>query len=124
MIFLSVEDVINFHDDLIQEFGGASGIRDLGLLISAVEVPKATMFGEDLYRDIFDKVAAYLFHIVSNDPFIDGNKRTGTISALIFLNLNNINFEYNEFLLEDLVLKIAKGIGNKETLAQFFREIQ
>ena len=79
MIFLTVEQVIDFHTEIINEFGGAHGIREMGLLISAIEMPKASMFGEFLHVSVYDKAAAYLYHIVCNHPFVDGNGRIGRV---------------------------------------------
>ena len=120
MIFLNVEDVIDYHNAIIKEFGGAPGIRDMGLLISAVETPKATMFGQDLHVSVFDKAAAYLYHIVMNHPFIDGNKRSGVVVALTFLTANNIEIQFDSFEFEELVVNLAAGHVKKEELAQFF----
>jgi death-on-curing protein len=76
-LFLSFDQVVKLHDRLVNDHGGLRGIRDEGLLISALETPRAKMFGQDLYPTIYDKGAAYLFHIVQNRPFLDGNRRTG-----------------------------------------------
>lgn len=65
------------HDIFIEKFGRLQAIRDMNLLMSAIETPKATMFGEDLYPTLYNKAAAYLYHIVQNHPFNDANKRTG-----------------------------------------------
>lgn len=85
MIFLTAEEVIDLHGEIINEFGGAHGIRQMSLLISALEMPKAMMFGEFLHSSTYDKAAAYLYHIVCNHPFVDGNKRSGLVTALTFL---------------------------------------
>lgn len=122
MIFLSVEDVIDYHTDIINEFGGSHGIRDMGLLISAVEIPKATMFGEDLHPTIFEKAAAYMFHIICNHPFIDGNKRSGTVASFTFLVSNNITLKYDPDELENLVIQVADGKVKKEEIALFFQK--
>lgn len=66
--YLTLEEVLEMHDVLIEKFGGLSGVRDVNLLLSAIETPKATMFGEDLYPTVYDKAAAYLYHIVQNHP--------------------------------------------------------
>ena len=121
MIFLNVEDIIDYHTDIINEFGGAHGIRDMGLLISAVEMPKATMFGEDLHVTIFDKAAAYPYHIVCNHPFIDGNKRSGIVAALTFLASNEIILKYDPLELEELVVRVATSQVKKEEIARFFQ---
>ena len=120
MIFLTVEQVIDFHTEIINEFGGVHGVREKGLLISAIEMPKAFIFGEFLHVSIYDKAAAYLYHIICNHPFVDGNKRSGLVVALTFLEINAVILEYDENKLEDLVVKVAKGKANKELIADFF----
>ena len=81
--FLSVEDVIQIHDEQIAAYGGATGVRDQGLLESAVAVPRAS-FGEAyLHEDLAHMAAAYAFHIAQNQPSLDGNKRTGLVAAWI-----------------------------------------
>lgn len=121
MIFLNIEEVIDYHTEIINEFGGSHGIRDLGLLISAIEMPKATMFGEDLHPTIFDKAAAYLFHVVCNHAFIDGNKRSGLVVALTFLDVNGINIKYDADELEELVVRVAEGKASKKEISLFFQ---
>jgi death on curing protein len=120
MIFLTVEEVMNFHMEIIRELGGAHGIREMGLLISAVEMPKAAMFGEFLHVTIYEKAAAYLFHIVRNHPFLDGNKRSGLVTALTFLEVNGVVLEYDENQLEELVIQVADGKADKAVVADFF----
>jgi death-on-curing protein len=122
MIFISVEEVIQIHDDLISAYGGLHGIRDMGLLVSAVEMPKATMFGEYLHESVFDKASAYLFHIVCNHAFIDGNKRTGAATALIFLSQNGYEINYNMLNFEEMVCGIAQGNVNKKQISEFLEK--
>jgi death-on-curing protein len=88
--YLSLEDILALHQDQIEHYGGNRGIRDIGLLISAVEMPKATFEGQFLHEDLYEMAAAYLFHIVQNHPFIDGNKRTGLATAIAFLRFNDL----------------------------------
>lgn len=122
MIYLSVEEVIQIHDDLVSVYGGLHGIRDMGLLISAIEMPKASMFGEDLHKSIFDKAAAYLFHIVCNHAFLDGNKRSGTASTLIFLTQNGHIMKYNMEDFEEMVCKVAKNKYSKQEISDFLQQ--
>lgn len=125
MIFITIQEVLDDHAEIIREYGGAEGIRDMGLLTSALEMPKAALFGEYLHPTIFDKAAAYLFHIVCNYPFIDGNKRTGTIMALVFLRQNRIHLTLTEeqtLALEELVVNRAESKTTKEQIANFFKE--
>lgn len=88
MKYLTSQQVLAIHDQAIRKFGGSHGIRDVGLIESAVARPQASYAGEDLYRDIFDKTAALLQSLLKNHPFIDGNKRTALSSAGIFLKMN------------------------------------
>ncbi len=121
MIFLSVEEVIQIHDELISAYGGLHGVRDLGLLISALEMPKAAMYGEYLHESVFDKAAAYLFHIICNHAFLDGNKRTGTAATLIFLLQNGVKVKYNLDEFEEMVCCVAKGSFSKEEISKFLQ---
>jgi death on curing protein len=120
MIFLTVEQVIDFHTEIINELGGAHGIREMSLLISAIEMPKASMFGEFFHVSVYDKAAAYLYHIVCNHPFVDGNERSGLVAALTFLEVNAVSLEYDEDQLEELVLKVANGKADKASISDFF----
>jgi len=122
MIFLTIEEVIQIHDDLVSEYGGLQGIRDMGLLISAIEMPKATMFGEHLHESLFDKASAYLFHIVCNHAFLDGNKRTGAASTLIFLIQNGCKTKYSMEEFEEMVCKVAQGKFSKEEISKFLQQ--
>ena len=86
MIYLSFEEILELHDELIKQFGGLHEIREIGLLESALAAPMMAVFGEELHKSVYDKAAAYLVHIARNHPFIDGNKRTAAATALIFLS--------------------------------------
>lgn len=121
MKFLSVEEVIELHDYMLEKHGGLNGIRSKDLLISAVETPKATMFGEFLHKTVYDMAAAYLFHLVQNHPFNDGNKRTGAGSALLFLEINKMPILFEDADYEELVVEVAKGNRQKVEIAAFFQ---
>lgn len=124
MIFITIQEIIDDHSEIVDKYGGVKGIRDLGLLASAMNMPLATMFGEELHPTIFDKAAAYLYHIVRNHPFVDVNKRTGTVAALTFLRQNRIHIVFTEeqsCTLEELVVSTADGKVSKEQIADFFR---
>jgi death-on-curing protein len=107
----------------IARYGGADGLRDRGLLESALAQPKATFAGELLHEDLFSMAAAYLFHIVQNHPFVDGNKRTGLIAALVFLDLNGISIEQDSPDLHDLTMGVARGEVTKDAAADALRQI-
>jgi death-on-curing protein len=117
--YLSAEEIIAMHDAFLQQFGGLPGIRDVNLLMSALETPKSSMFGQDLHPTIYDKAAAYLYHIVCNHPFNDGNKRTGFGAALLFLKANSIPIKFDKKKYENLVVEVAKGKVSKIEIARF-----
>ena len=121
MDFLGVEDILTLHADQVELYGGEQGVRDLGLLESAAAQPRASFGGEFLHADIFEMAAAYHFHIVQNHPFLDGNKRTGLVTALVFLDLNNIEIEVPKGSLYDLTIAVATGQADKKEIAAFFR---
>jgi len=119
--FLTIEELLESHQEQIRNYGGTQGIRDLGLLESAVAQPAASFDGRLLHADVFEIAAAYLFHIVQNHPFIDGNKRVGLEAALLFLELNGHSLEAPDEKLLKLVLDVAQGQRLKPEIAEFFR---
>ncbi len=119
--FLTLSDVLLLHDDQVALYGGATGVRDLGLLESAVAQPQAGYGGQLLHGDLFEMAAAYLFHIVKNHPFVDGNKRTGAVAALVFLDLNGIEIDAPKGSLYELTMSVAAGQAGKEEIARFLR---
>ncbi len=120
--FLSLSEVLEIHQDQIDRYGGSAGIRDIDLLKSAIGMPSTTFGGGFLHTDIYEMASAYLFYIVNNHPFIDGNKRTGAVSALVFLLLNGYSFNASEKKLADIVLEIAQGLLNKSDITTFVRK--
>ncbi len=121
IFFLDIEKVIRLHKELILHYGGAYGIRDAGLLKSAVSMPQASFDGQYLHTDIFEMAAAYLYHLTQNHPFVDGNKRVGAASAIIFLEINDIQIHNDEDGLVELTLKVASGKAGRQTIADFFQ---
>lgn len=119
--FLRVDEVLAIHQDQIERYGGGEGLRDPGLLISAVEMPRATFDSAFLHRHLFEMAAAYLFHLVQNHPFVDGNKRTGAATALVFLDLNGVDMNIPDDVLVDLVLAVANGAADKTAIAETLR---
>jgi death on curing protein len=118
--FLTVDEVIELHDYVIYKYGGASGLLHHNLLESTVAQPALFLFGSYVHEDIFAMAAAYSFHLIKNHPFIDGNKRTGILAALIFLRRNGIIMVVNFDSLYYLAIKIASSELNKEETACFF----
>lgn len=123
--YVSFEFVLTLHDQLIKEYGGATGILNEGLLHSALEMPKAKFNGRDLHRTIYDKTAAYLFHLIKNHPFLDGNKRTASMTALVFFSSNfKGKFAFSDDEYQDLILQVAQGSSSKKEIANFFQNIR
>ena len=119
IIFVDVETTLAIHQENIELYGGSFGLRDRGLLESALDMPKASFGGQFLHESIFDMAAAYLFHICKNHPFVDGNKRTSLAVAMTFLYANGyrINAEFKD--LEQLAVDTATGKKNKKQIAEF-----
>lgn len=122
-VFLSLEQVPYIHKEQIRRFGGSDGIRDQGLLRSALAMPQAQFGGQYLHQDLFEMAATYVFHIALNHPFIDGNKRVGAMAADVFLELNGISIPASkEAAFEKLVWDVAQGKVEKSVVATFFRK--
>lgn len=119
--FLSLTEVLEIHQDQLARYGGGSGIRDIELLKSALGMPAATYGGEYLHTDVYEMAAAYLFHLVKNHPFVDGNKRVGAVAALVFLSLNGYDFDAPEDNFAEMVLSVARGEIDKAEVAVFIR---
>ena len=121
--YITFEYVLEMHEKLIEDYGGRQGILNEGLLRSALEMPKARFNGRDLHRTIFDKTAACLFHIAMNHPFIDGNKRTASMTALVFFASNfKGTFYIHAEEYQNLILGVANGSVSKKQIAKFFRD--
>jgi len=119
-LFLSLEEVLEIHQQQIEYYGGAPGIRDLPLLESAIAQPQATFSDDFLHASIPAMAAAYLFHICRNHPFVDGNKRVAANAAITFLLMNDWEPTFREDELVDAVLAVASSSMTKEDLVQFF----
>jgi death on curing protein len=121
-IFLTLGHVLRLHARQIDKFGGSEGIREIGLVESAVAQPRQAFGGEYLHKGLPEMAAAYLVHLVKNHGFIDGNKRVGAAAALTFLELNGIDtddIDVDE--MESLVLKVADRTAGKAAAVSFFR---
>ena len=114
--FIPKELILYFHDRLIQDYGGAYGIRDEKLMDSAIEQPKATYGGRFLHDTLIKMAAAYGYHLCNNHPFIDGNKRIGILAMLTFLEINGIEIKCTGDELINLGLGIADGSINSKDL--------
>ena len=120
--FLSLEQALALHADQIQRYGGGLGLRDLGLLQSALAMPKASFSGQYLHPTPHEMAAAYLFHLVQNHPFLDGNKRIGLAATIAFLGLNDTWLEADPTELLETVMKTARGEIGKPEIAVFLRD--
>ncbi len=122
-LFLTLAEIIEIHNNQINLYGGRPGVRDLGLLQSAVAQPEASFAGEWLHEDVFAIAAAYAFHICQNHPFVDGNKRTALASALVFLEMNGISLEDPRQELLQAMLNLIKGKLSKQQFAEVLRNL-
>ena len=115
--FLTLAEALEIHQDQIARYGGIPGIRDLDLLKSALAMPAASFGGQYLHSGLREMAAAYLFHLVSNHPFVDGNKRVGAVAALIFMELNGLAASPPQKELYEAVMAVARGELDKADLA-------
>jgi death-on-curing protein len=122
-VFLDVEDVLLIHEEQLPRYGGSPGIRDRGLLESAVAMPRATAGGEFAHEDLFAMAAAYAFHLAQNQPFVDGNKRTGLLAALVFLDFNGVEIADPKGRLYDAMISMAERRLDKAGMARLLREL-
>lgn len=122
MKWMSKEQVLSLHAELIADFGGADGIRDETMLDSALNAPFQTFEGADLYPGLIEKAARIGSGLVKNHPFVDGNKRIGTHVMLIFLSLNNVLLEYEDDDLINIILSIASGNMGDEKLQEWIED--
>ena len=121
--FLTKEQILFIHEEQLAEFGGQSGIRDEGLLDSALAQPQSGFGGEYLHSHPFGMAAAYAYHIAENQPFIDGNKRTGLIAALTFLDICGIEIADAEGVLYGAMKAIGTGALSKQGLEDLLRKL-
>jgi death-on-curing protein len=119
--YLTAEQILFIHSRIIDETGGTHGIRDIGLLQSAVERPKAFFKGKHLYPDIFHKTAAFMESLVKNHPFLDGNKRTSLISAGVFLQMNGFVLEVSQKDIVRFTLRVSQGKTTLPDIAEWFK---
>jgi death-on-curing protein len=120
--YLSVDQVLALHKELVADFGGSIGLRDRGALEAAVARPMATFGGEDLYVDLADKAAALMHALVLNHPFIDGNKRIAAHAAELFCLLHSETLLASDDDLIAVTLEAAEGKIAVEALAIWFRQ--
>lgn len=116
IIFLTTSQVEGFHKDQLEQYGGQDGLREPGLLESAVEQAKATYYYGS--QNVHEAAAAYLFHIAENQPFVDGNKRTACDAMLTFLAVNGQDIQFEEIFPFELCIAIATKKITKKDIAK------
>ena len=123
---LGIDNVREIHAEALKQFGGLNGVRDENLLASAALAPQSTFGGRSPYADIVEVAAAYLFYICRNHPFLDGNKRTAMMTAIVFLRLNGIEPKPDSERWEKLMLECrreqARSGPNHSTSAQIIEK--
>ncbi len=119
--FISTDEILEIHNKVIESFGGRGGLRDPSLLSSAAAMPKATFGGQRVHATAHAMAAAYMFHTIQNHPFIDGNKRTGAVTAVAFLELNGYRVEIDNDKMFSSAMAVAEGQFSKSDLARLFK---
>ena len=109
MKVLSKRQILMLHSVLVARSGGMDGLRDEGLLESAINTPLQTFGGQELYPTVLEKAARLGYGLIHNHPFMDGNKRIGTHAMLVFLDINNITLSYEDDDLIAAILRVASG---------------
>ena len=119
MIILSKEQILNLHSQLINKFGGIDGVRDEGLLESALNNAYGIYFGLENYPTVEEKAARLAYSLTKNHPFLDGNKRIAVLIMLVFLEINKMELTCSNEQLIDLALKIAASLKTYEDILEF-----
>ncbi|MBY0401376.1 type II toxin-antitoxin system death-on-curing family toxin [Myxococcota bacterium] len=112
--YLSLREILTLHERIAAGSGGGVGVRDLGLLESAIAQPRQSFDGADLHPSIIDKAAALGFSLISNHPFVDGNKRVGHAALEVFLMLNGYELNASVDKQERVILAVAAGRSTRE----------
>lgn len=124
MKILTKDQIVLLHSQLIEETGGSDGLRDEGLLDSAILAPFQSFDGKDLYPTVLEKGAQLGFGLIQNHAFIDGNKRIGAHAMLVFLALNGNTFSYTQKELSEIILAVASGEKNSPDLLLWLKSHQ
>ena len=120
--FIPDEVVLTIHRDLLHRYGGEAGLRDLHLLKSALAQPKVTVGGKFAHKTVFDKAAAYGFHVCMNHPFVDGNKRVAFALMDVFLQKNGHEIVADEEDAYSMMMALASGKLSKAKLSTWLKE--
>jgi len=121
--FVQIEEALRIHARQVDRFGGDPGVRDRGLLESALAMPRASFSGQFVHEDLPAMAGAYLYHLCKNHPFMDGNKRVALAVTLYFLTRNGAPLDVENDTLQDHVLAVASGEMTKEQVTAYLREV-
>ena len=119
--YLNYEDILQIHQDVIDDSGGGKGIRDRTGIDIAVDTPQTSYFGEDQYPTLVEKAAILCFILIIRHPFIDGNKRVGHSAMAHFLYMNGFIIDSDDSEQEAIILKVAAGEMDKETFTEWLK---
>jgi death-on-curing protein len=122
MRYLTLHEVLETHERILQQSGGEPGVLNLGALESALAQPRMTFDGQDLYPTLVEKAAALGFSLIKNHPFVDGNKRTGHAAMETFLVLNGYQIVATVEEQEDIILKVAAGKSSRDVFTEWLRQ--
>ena len=121
MKVLSKRQILMLHSTLVAQSGGMDGLRDEGLLESAINTPLQTFAGQELYPTVLEKAARLGYGLIHNHPFLDGNKRIGAHAMLVFLDINNITLSYEDDDLIAAILRVASGDMDEGELLEWLK---
>lgn len=121
---LTKEQILLLQQDLIEQTGGTAGLRDEGLLESALFTPFQSFDGNDMFPSLQQKAARLGFGLVQNHPFVDGNKRIGAHAMLVFLSLNGVELVYTQQELSGMILDVAAGKQSFEDMVVWIQQHQ
>lgn len=119
---INVDEVLIFHKKIIEQTGGLDGVRDIGLVQSVLKRAFSTFDGQDLYKEVEDKISVITYGLIKNYGFIDGNKRIGVAVMLLLLRMNDINIRYTQGELVELGLDISNGKLNENGIKQWIKD--
>jgi death-on-curing protein len=120
--YLTIDEIFTMHDRAIREYGGSPELMSLGHLEATLAAPRQTMFGEELYPDVFSKAAILFYLLIKNHPFLDGNKRTAFLALMRFLNLNGYTLDATNDELYQFTIDVASSVLTKEEVELWIRD--
>lgn len=123
ILFLTLAETIDIHNNQIEIYGGKAGIINFSLLSSALAIPESTFDGKYLNSDLIEMAAAYIYHLCQNHPFVDGNKRVALVCGLVFLDFNGVSIQDPKGELYTMMMKVASGKGDKSYIVGVLREL-